>query len=65
MVITTAQLDSAKPQLRFYEGWNPARGVSEIRDDKDLNKAKHLSLVNHATKTIYHHGSNLEELPMQ
>ena len=33
VVITTAQLHSTKP---FCAGSNPARGVSEIRDDEDL-----------------------------
>ena len=36
VVITTAQLHSTKPELRFCAGSNPARGVSEIRDGKDL-----------------------------
>ena len=61
MAITTAKLHSTKFQLRFCAGSNPARGVSEVREGEDLNKAKRLSLVNHSTKTILHHGSNLEE----
>ena len=36
VVITTAQLHSTKPELRFCTGSNPAGGVSEIRDDEDL-----------------------------
>ena len=36
MVITTAQLHSTKPELRFCAGSNPACGMSEIRDDEDL-----------------------------
>ena len=36
MVITTAQLHSTKPELRFCAGSNPARGVSEICDCEDL-----------------------------
>ena len=36
VVITTAQLNSIKPELRFCAGSNPARGVSEIRDGEDL-----------------------------
>ena len=36
MVITTAQLHSTKPELRFCAGSNPAHGVSEIRDGEDL-----------------------------
>ena len=34
--ITTAQLHSTKPELRFCAGSNPARGVSDIRDGEDL-----------------------------
>ena len=36
LVITTAQLHSCKPELRFFAGSNPARRVSEIRDGEDL-----------------------------
>ena len=36
VVITTAQLHSTKPELRFCAGSNPARGVSEIGDGEDL-----------------------------
>ena len=37
VVITTTQLHSTKPELRFCAGSNPARGgVSEIRDGEDL-----------------------------
>ena len=36
VVITTAQLHSAKPKLRFCAGSNPPRGVSEFRDGEDL-----------------------------
>ena len=36
VVLTTAQLHSTKPQLRFCAGSNPARGASEIRDGEDL-----------------------------
>ena len=36
VVITTAQLHSTKPELRFCAGSNPAHGVSEIRDGEDL-----------------------------
>ena len=35
VVITTAQIYSTKPELRFCAGSNPARGVSEIRDGED------------------------------
>ena len=36
VVITTAQLHSTKPELRFCAGSNPARAVSEIRDGEDI-----------------------------
>ena len=34
VVITTAQLHSTKPELRFCPGSNPARGVLKIRDNE-------------------------------
>ena len=36
VVITTAQLHSTKPEVRFCAGSNPARGMSEIHDGEDL-----------------------------
>ena len=36
VVMTTAQLYSTKPELRFCVGSNPAGGVLEIRDGEDL-----------------------------
>ena len=36
VVITTTQLHSAKPELRFCAGSNPARGTSEIHESEDL-----------------------------
>ena len=36
VVITTSQLNSTKPEFRLCAGSNPACGVSEIRDGKDL-----------------------------
>ena len=36
VVITTTQLHSSKPELRFCAGSNPARGVSDICDGEDL-----------------------------
>ena len=36
VVITTAQLHSTKPELRFCTGSNSARSVSEIRHGQDL-----------------------------
>ena len=38
MVITTAQLHSVKPELRFYAGSNPARGVSKTRHGEYLSQ---------------------------
>ena len=35
-VITTEQLHSTKPELRFRAGSNPARSVLEICDGEDL-----------------------------
>ena len=34
--ITTAQLHSTKPEIRFCSGSKPHRGVLEIRDGEDL-----------------------------
>ena len=36
VVITTAQLHSTKPELRFCAGSNPARGMQEAPDGEDL-----------------------------
>ena len=36
VVITTARLQSTKPELRFCVGSNPACGVSEIRGGENL-----------------------------
>ena len=36
VVITAAQLNSTKSELRLCAGSNPARGVLEIRDGEDL-----------------------------
>ena len=36
VVITTAQLHSTMPELRFCAGSNPARDVLEIRNGEDL-----------------------------
>ena len=60
MVITTEQLHSTKPDLRFYAGSNPARGVSEIRDGKDLCQCSQLEIRLNAfrrltTQQKYHH----------
>ena len=35
-VITTTQLHSTKPELRFCAGSKPAHSVLEIRDGEDL-----------------------------
>ena len=65
MVITTAQLNSLKSELRFCTGSNLAQEVSDICDVKNLwqwsrleIRHKRLSSVNHFAKTIhycYHH----------
>ena len=44
VVITTAQLHSTKPELRFCAGSNLPRGVSEIRDGEDLWQWSRLEL---------------------
>ena len=36
VVITTAQIHSSKPELRFCKGSKPACSVSEIWDGEDL-----------------------------
>ena len=36
VVYTTAKLHSTKSELMFCAGLNPARGVSETRDDEYL-----------------------------
>ena len=36
VIITTAQLHSTKPELRFCAGSNSAGGVLEIQDGEDL-----------------------------
>ena len=61
--ITTAQLHSTNPDLRFCPGSNPAHGVSEIRDGwwgsltmiPAANKAKRHFSINRNTKTIHDH----------
>ena len=62
VVITTAQHHSTKPELRFFAGANPARGMSEIRNGEDLWQWLRLEIrlnafrrFNHITKTIHHH----------
>ena len=61
VVITTAQLHSTKPELRFCTGSNPAHDMSEIHDGDDLWQWPQLEIrlrlpsVNHTTKTIRHH----------
>ena len=63
MVITTAQLHSTKPELRFCAGSNPARRVGDSRWWGCLtmvpagNKAKRLSSVNQTPKTIHQFNS--------
>ena len=60
MVITTAQLHSTKPEIRFCAGSNPSRRVGDSRWWGCLtmvsagNKAKRLSSVNHTPKIVHH-----------
>ena len=44
MVITTAQLHSTKPKLRFCADSDPAPGVSEICDGEDLSQWSRLGI---------------------
>ena len=37
VVITTAQVRSTKPEIRFCAGSSPACGMLEIRDGEDLS----------------------------
>ena len=46
VVITTAQLHSTKPELRFCSGSNPARGVSEICAGEYIKDFKYLQYIN-------------------
>ena len=61
MVITTVQLHSTKPKLRFCVGSNLVRHVGDsqwwgsLRMVPAGNKVKCLLSVNHTTKTIHHH----------
>ena len=71
VVITTAQLHSTKPELRYCAGSNSWRaGVlacswragdsrwwGSLKMVPTGNMAKRLSSVNHTTKTIHHHQS--------
>ena len=55
VVITTAQLHSTKPELRFYAGSVPAHGVSEIRDGEDLWQWSRLKIkLNDFRRYTYH-----------
>ena len=36
VIVTTTQLNSTKPEVRFRAGSNPACGVTDIRDGEDL-----------------------------
>ena len=63
VVITTEQLHSTKPKLRFWACSNPACGVSKIHACEDLwqwlsleIRLNVLSSVNHTTKTDHHLG---------
>ena len=63
LVITTAQLHTTKPELRFCAGSNPARGMSEICNGEDLWQwslleirlnAFHLSTIPQEQFNIFH-----------
>ena len=50
------------PKCSFSSDSNPSRGVPEVCNGESLlkkvptgNKAQHLSLVNHSSKTVYHY----------
>ena len=45
VVITTAQLHSFKPELRFCASSNPVHGVTQIRDNEDLWRWSRLELT--------------------
>ena len=52
VVITTAQLHSTKPELRYCAGSNPARGVSEICDGEDLSQWSRLEIKLNAFRRL-------------
>ena len=58
--ITTAQLHSTKPEVRFCTDTNPASDVSEIRDGDDIWQSPQLKIslntffCNNTTKTTHH-----------
>ena len=54
VVITTTQLYSTKPELRFCAGSSPACGVSEIRDGQDLWQWSRLEIRLNALPQPYH-----------
>ena len=54
VIITTAQLHSAKSKLRFYSGSNPVQGVSEIWDDKNLWQWSQLEKMLNAFRQSFH-----------
>ena len=59
VVITAAELDSTKPELRFCAGSSPARGVSEIRDGEDLRQLSQLEIRLNAFRRSLNHKKNL------
>ena len=54
-VITTVQFHSAKPELRFCGGTNPAYGLLEIRDGEDLWQWSRLEISYHHYHHHHHH----------
>ena len=58
VVITTVQLKSTKPELRFSQIQTSPRGVSDIRDSEDLRQLTRLEIrlnVFCNTKATHHH----------
>ena len=58
MVISTAQLHSTNPELRFCAGSNSARNVSEIRNWEDLWQVSRLALRLNAFRRSTYHKNN-------
>ena len=55
VVITAAELNSTKSELRFCAGSSPALGVSEIRDGEDLRQLSRLEIrLNTFRRSLYH-----------
>ena len=44
VVITTVQLHSTMPELRFYTGWHPACGMSEVCNSETIQQWSQLQI---------------------